>query len=214
MADSYDHLPNGVWSFPLHYAYSNSPIPRPTSTTTVCFTSKKVSILLKMHFFQRLGSISETKHRTACRLAMMTLCSSATAAALLRESIRCKMSFICSRLRDKRIRQRTREIQSTDSSDPSTSFPPSNRSHSLLGLPALPISPFNLFYSSDPHLKLILLSHWIGDIHQPLHVDLLCDEGGNFYNVTWFGNASCDGSPYFNTFHEPLLYYSHELLSI
>ena len=43
-------------------------------------------------------------------------------------------------------------------------------------------------------LKTIMLSHWIGDIHQPLHVDIEDDDqGGNAYNVTWFGNATCQG---------------------
>jgi len=40
------------------------------------------------------------------------------------------------------------------------------------------------------------LAHWIGDIHQPLHVDLNNDEGGNEYKVTFFGQKTCFGSPY------------------
>jgi hypothetical protein len=50
--------------------------------------------------------------------------------------------------------------------------------------------------TDDPELKMMMLAHWLGDIHQPLHVDLNCDEGGNFYNVLWYGNTTCGDSPY------------------
>jgi hypothetical protein len=49
--------------------------------------------------------------------------------------------------------------------------------------------------TADPALKLMMLAHWIGDIHQPLHVDLNDDEGGNEYSVTWFGNKTCYYTP-------------------
>ena len=43
-------------------------------------------------------------------------------------------------------------------------------------------------------LKLMLLSHLLGDIHQPLHMDLHDDFGGNVYYVTFLGNSTCWGS--------------------
>ncbi|PIN22063.1 nuclease S1 [Handroanthus impetiginosus] len=33
---------------------------------------------------------------------------------------------------------------------------------------------------------LLFMSHFIGDIHQPLHVGFTSDKGGNKINVTWF----------------------------
>ena len=38
--------------------------------------------------------------------------------------------------------------------------------------------------------KLLLLSHFIGDSHQPLHVDLRHDLNGNSFPVKWFGNSN------------------------
>lgn len=53
--------------------------------------------------------------------------------------------------------------------------------------------------------KIMMLAHWIGDIHQPLHVDLKCDEGGNEFVVTWYGKKTCDGTdPYNFIFNEKL----------
>ncbi|XP_047977986.1 endonuclease 2-like [Salvia hispanica] len=37
---------------------------------------------------------------------------------------------------------------------------------------------------------LLFLSHFIGDIHQPLHTGFASDKGGNTINVRWFNRAS------------------------
>jgi len=44
-----------------------------------------------------------------------------------------------------------------------------------------------------PDLKVILLGHFLGDAHQPMHVDLNNDQGGNDYNVTYMGKPLCSG---------------------
>ena len=38
------------------------------------------------------------------------------------------------------------------------------------------------------HLK--LLAHFIGDLHQPLHVGIADDRGGNKVQVQWFGEGT------------------------
>ncbi|KAA8544990.1 hypothetical protein F0562_019793 [Nyssa sinensis] len=37
---------------------------------------------------------------------------------------------------------------------------------------------------------LLFLSHFMGDIHQPLHVGFTSDEGGNTIDLRWFGHKS------------------------
>ncbi|KAM7530704.1 hypothetical protein LguiB_034114 [Lonicera macranthoides] len=37
---------------------------------------------------------------------------------------------------------------------------------------------------------LLFLSHFMGDIHQPMHVGFTSDEGGNAINLRWFGHKS------------------------
>ena len=38
------------------------------------------------------------------------------------------------------------------------------------------------------HLKMLV--HFIGDLHQPLHVGMAKDKGGNTFQVEWFGNGT------------------------
>jgi hypothetical protein len=42
-------------------------------------------------------------------------------------------------------------------------------------------------------IKLILLNHFIGDIHQPLHVSLWDDKGANLFFVEWYGKRGVLG---------------------
>ncbi|KAI5656983.1 hypothetical protein M9H77_25776 [Catharanthus roseus] len=50
----------------------------------------------------------------------------------------------------------------------------------------------SVFHSSDSEIKynlteaLMFLSHFVGDVHQPLHVGFLGDEGGNTIIVRWY----------------------------
>jgi hypothetical protein len=37
---------------------------------------------------------------------------------------------------------------------------------------------------------LLFLSHFMGDIHQPMHVGFTSDEGGNTINLRWFRRKS------------------------
>ncbi|KAG8382886.1 hypothetical protein BUALT_Bualt05G0125900 [Buddleja alternifolia] len=41
-------------------------------------------------------------------------------------------------------------------------------------------------YINNVTEALLFLSHFIGDIHQPLHVGFRSDKGGNTIKVTWF----------------------------
>ena len=44
--------------------------------------------------------------------------------------------------------------------------------------------------------------HFVGDIHQPLHVAVHADRGGNLIPVGWFGQATSDGGQYKMELHE------------
>jgi hypothetical protein len=39
------------------------------------------------------------------------------------------------------------------------------------------------------------LAHFVGDLHQPLHVGHVENRGGNFLSVAWFGDTGSSGSP-------------------
>jgi hypothetical protein len=43
---------------------------------------------------------------------------------------------------------------------------------------------------STPPCDLSYLVHWLGDIHQPLHVAYESDYGGNDYDVDFFGDCT------------------------
>lgn len=45
-------------------------------------------------------------------------------------------------------------------------------------------------------IQTMLLAHFAGDIHQPLHVGLYNDKGGNTFLVDFFGNSTCGFAPY------------------
>jgi len=45
-----------------------------------------------------------------------------------------------------------------------------------------------LFGEGIEPCPLIFVVHYVGDVHQPLHVGYGYDEGGNLVNVTWYGN--------------------------
>jgi len=43
---------------------------------------------------------------------------------------------------------------------------------------------------STPPCDLSYLVHWLGDVHQPLHVAYSSDEGGNLYDVDFYGTCT------------------------
>ena len=44
--------------------------------------------------------------------------------------------------------------------------------------------------TNDKKFYLKLLIHFIGDLHQPMHIGLAEDRGGNDFRVSWFGNQT------------------------
>ena len=50
--------------------------------------------------------------------------------------------------------------------------------------------------TNNATIKLLLFTHLIGDVHQPLHVDQVSPDNGNQYHVKWMGNTTCSTPPY------------------
>ncbi len=50
--------------------------------------------------------------------------------------------------------------------------------------------------TNNATIKLVLFTHFIGDVHQPLHVDMVSPLNGNQYHVKWMGNTTCQTPPY------------------
>mmetsp|Transcript_54310 Transcript_54310/g.128259 ORF Transcript_54310/g.128259 Transcript_54310/m.128259 type:complete len:322 (-) Transcript_54310:1177-2142(-) len=54
----------------------------------------------------------------------------------------------------------------------------------------------NLNASTSAACDLKFLIHYVGDVHQPLHVGFTSDRGGNLEFVSWYGKTEAKGFPY------------------
>jgi hypothetical protein len=135
--DDYDHQKVGMWSYSLHYAYSNS-----------------------FAYFDYACDCQTTCNGTPLKNGYCTASQTLTDC--------CVVSGI-SKMEDELFLEFVKGQRNPAADQGNT---------------------------ADPALKLMQLAHWIGDIHQPLHVDLNCDAGGNDYRVSWYGNTSCGASSY------------------
>ncbi|CAN6457696.1 unnamed protein product [Victoria cruziana] len=149
-------------------------------------------------------SWSKEGHIMTCRVAQKLLNHEAshTVANLLPDYVNGDLSALCTwpdQIRHWYKYQWTSTLHYIDTPDESCSFDYSRDCHKDMCV----AGAVQNFTSQLSHYKdgssdrrynfteaLLFLSHFMGDIHQPLHVGFTSDEGGNTINLHWFRRKS------------------------
>nr|CAP39915.1 putative pre-endonuclease [Humulus lupulus] len=152
---------------------------------------------------------SKEGHTMTCQIAQALLDSEAAEAVrnLLPDYVNGDLSALCvwpDQVRHWYRYRWTSPLHFIDTPDQACSFDYSRDCHDQHGLENMCVAgAIQNFTSQLSHYRegtsdrrynmteaLLFLSHFMGDIHQPLHVGFTTDEGGNTINLRWFRHKS------------------------